>query len=458
MKKIFTISVLWAISLALLAQTQVEGNQSGTWTVENSPYQVIGELTVPNGETLIIEAGVEVNFQGYYKFTVQGNLQAIGTESDSIFFTTDNISVGWGGIRFDNTSLVNNMSYCRIEFGRTSGEYPDIHGGGMALMASDAIVSHCVFADNDATGEDNGMGGAVYCINTGSPSKFMNCKFIRNHAYGEGGAVKLTGDYGIEFFDCRFLENDCNYGGGAISLYSVDGTVMNFCLFANNYTMYASGGAIHTLGIGNAFSLNNCTLASNNAVTGDGGGIYLVNGTAAIINTIIYDNDGMYSDNLFIGFGGAADVNYCNTNFPDGASGSNNINENPMFQDANNQNFQLQETSACIDAGTDIGYEFYGIAPDMGCYEFGIPTFIDEQEKNESFAFPNPATDVLRLENTSLAKAYTIVDITGKTVLEKQFNGQHNTTIDVSALKEGVYFLRVSLQNNHIKVQRFVKL
>ena len=27
-------------------------------------------------------------------------------------------------------------------------EYPDIHGGGMALLTSDAVVSNCVFADN----------------------------------------------------------------------------------------------------------------------------------------------------------------------------------------------------------------------------------------------------------------------------------------------------------------------
>ena len=439
------------------AQTTVEGNQSGIWTAANSPYQVIGEIIVPNGQILTIEAGVEVNFQGYYKLTVQGNLQAIGTESDSIFFTTDNSAIGWGGIRFDNTNNLNHLNYCRIEFGKSSGEYPDIHGGGMALLGSSAIISNSVFADNDATGEDNGMGGAVYGYNTGSPSKFVNCKFIRNYAYGEGGAVKLTGDMGMEFLECTFLENDCLYGGGAISLYSVYGTIINYCLFADNYTMYASGVAIHTLGIGNSFSLNNCTIASNDAVTGDGGGIYLVNGTADIVNTIIYDNNGMYSDDLFIGFGATANVNYCNTNFPDGASGSNNINVNPLFQDASNQNFQLQETSACIDAGTDIGYEFYGIAPDMGCYEFDPTTFIHEYTINELFAYPNPTTGILNLEKFSDANGFIIIDITGKTIIQKPFNDALNTSIDISELKDGIYFLRVLRNDNQDRVQRFVK-
>lgn len=457
MKKTLLISILWAISLGLFAQTQVEGNQSGTWTAANSPYQVIGEIIVPNEQILTIEAGVEINFQGYYKFTVQGNLQAIGTESDSIFFTTDNSAIGWGGIRFDNTNNLNNLNYCRIEFGKSSGEYPDIHGGGMALLGSSAIVSNSVFADNDATGEDNGMGGAVYAYNTGSPSKFVNCKFIRNHAYGEGGAVKLTGDMGMEFLECIFLENDCLYGGGAISLYSVYGTIINYCLFADNYTMYASGGAIHTLGIGNSFSLNNCTIAGNEAVTGDGGGVYLVNGAASIANTIIYDNNGMYSDDFFIGFGAAADLNYSNSNIPDDATGSNNITVNPLFQDASNQNFQLQETSPCIDAGTDIGYEFNGAAPDMGCYEYDPTSFINEYEKNETLAYPNPTTGILNLENISNAKGFMILDITGKTVLQKQFNDALNTSIDVSELNNGVYFLRVLTSNSQDRVQRFVK-
>lgn len=182
MKKLTTLIFLIAISSGIIAQTQVSGNQSGTWNAYNSPYQVIGEIIVPSGEILTIGAGVEVNFQGHHKFTVQGNLQALGTETDSIFFTTDVPATGWGGIRFDDSDDISNLSYCRIEYGKTSGSYPDIHGGGMALLTSDAVVSNCIFADNDATGEDNGMGGAVYAINTGSASGpltfFTNCKFL----------------------------------------------------------------------------------------------------------------------------------------------------------------------------------------------------------------------------------------------------------------------------------------
>lgn len=185
----------------VLAQTVVNGNQSGVWTSAGSPYQVTGEIIVPAGQTLSIEPGVEVNFQGHYKFTVNGDLQAVGTKSGPIAFTTDNPSTGWGGIRIDSDDICR-LAYCRIEFGKTAGDYPDMHGGGLALLGSDAVVSNCVFADNDATADDLGMGGAVYATGTGSLAepltRFIDCKFIRNHAYGEGGAIKFAGDYNTE--------------------------------------------------------------------------------------------------------------------------------------------------------------------------------------------------------------------------------------------------------------------
>ncbi|RLD54153.1 MAG: hypothetical protein DRJ05_15185, partial [Bacteroidetes bacterium] len=180
MKKLFTFIILFALSTSTFAQTEVSGDQTGTWTAENSPYLVIGEITVPSGQVLNIEAGVEVNFQGQYKFNVLGNLQAIGTEADSIFFTTDNQATGWGGIRFDGSNGISTVSYCRIEFGKTSGDYPDNHGGAMAFFGADAVVSNCVFADN-STEEAEGMGGAVYGYNTGSMSGpltlFTDCLF-----------------------------------------------------------------------------------------------------------------------------------------------------------------------------------------------------------------------------------------------------------------------------------------
>ncbi|MCK5774533.1 MAG: T9SS type A sorting domain-containing protein [Bacteroidales bacterium] len=454
--RIFLLAFFLFSIVNLFSQTQVEGDQFGNWELQNSPYEVVGEINIPSGEVLTIEAGVEVNFQAYYKFTVNGNLQALGTVTDSIYFTCDSPEIGWGGIRFNETNSINNLDYCRIEFGKTGAEYPDIHGGAMALIASDVIASNCVFADNDATGEDNGMGGAIYGINTGSPSKFIDCTFIRNHAFGEGGAVKFTSDLGTEFIGCQFLNNDCLYGGGAISLYSVIGTKMIYCLFADNYTMYSNGGAVHTLGGGNILSFDNCTLTGNEAVTGEGGAVVLAYANGTFTNTIVYQNEGAYGDDVYLSFGGEATINYCHLNMPDGATGSNNISGNPLFVNADNQDYRLQETSSCIDAGTDIGYEFIGDAPDMGCFEYDPSTAVEELTKTEVKMFPNPAQDMIFIDGALSIEGYWITDISGNVVIQESNNNSLN--VDVSSLKKGYYMITVCVDDDHVNTHSFIKL
>ncbi|RKY90236.1 MAG: hypothetical protein DRQ13_12885, partial [Ignavibacteriae bacterium] len=103
---ISTIAILFLVTMAN-AQTSVSGPVSGVWILTGSPYNVIGDIEIQNGQSLIIEPGVEVNFQGHYKFFVNGNLQAVGTEADTIFFTTDDQVTGWGGIRIDSYEISN---------------------------------------------------------------------------------------------------------------------------------------------------------------------------------------------------------------------------------------------------------------------------------------------------------------------------------------------------------------
>ena len=392
----------------------------------------------------------------FSKFTVNGNLQALGTIEDSIYFTTDLPETGWGGIRFDDSEGMNNLNYCRIEFGKSSGDYPDMHGGAMALLNSNVMITNTVVADNDATADDNGMGGAIYGINTGSPSKFIDCTFIRNHAYGEGGAIKFTSDLGTEFIGCQFLNNDCLYGGGAISLYSVLGTKMTYCLFADNYTMYSGGGAVHTLGGGNTLFFENCTLTGNEAVTGEGGAVILSYASGTFINTIIYDNPGPYGDDVYLSIAGQASINYCHADIPDGATGSNNINGNPLFIDANNQDYNLQETSACIDAGTDIGYEFYGDAPDIGCLEYDPTTGLNDIRTTGIKIYPNPAQDIIFIDEAIGIQSYWITDVFGKVVIPESHN--ENLSVDISSLMKGYYFLNIQSDNYQIKTQSFIKI
>lgn len=76
--------------LPKVAGTEVSGTiGTQTWTQANSPYWITGNVTVPAGSTLTIEPGVQVAFNGSFTFVVEGALNADGTSSNEITFTSN---------------------------------------------------------------------------------------------------------------------------------------------------------------------------------------------------------------------------------------------------------------------------------------------------------------------------------------------------------------------------------
>jgi hypothetical protein len=85
---LFGVLLILSANLIVYADTPVSGNVSGVWDINGSPYLVMGDLTVPNNQTLEILPGVQVIFQDHYLFTVNGVVRAQGTAADSIEFTS----------------------------------------------------------------------------------------------------------------------------------------------------------------------------------------------------------------------------------------------------------------------------------------------------------------------------------------------------------------------------------
>ncbi|MBM3404219.1 MAG: hypothetical protein FJY10_04950 [Bacteroidetes bacterium] len=89
---------------------EVIGDVQGRWDVDT--VKVIGNIRVPAGDVLTIDPGVVVQFDRFYRLTVEGRLLAEGQQSDSIIFTirdTANFSDftsnrgAWNGMVFSNT-------------------------------------------------------------------------------------------------------------------------------------------------------------------------------------------------------------------------------------------------------------------------------------------------------------------------------------------------------------------
>lgn len=71
-----------------------------------------------------------------------------------------------------------------------------------------------------------------------------------------------------------------------------------------------------------------------------------------------------------------------------------------------------------------------------------IGTGVDPQKKSAIFIYPNPARDVLSIEIEGVfVESTRIYDALGRVVWKKNDRWTHETTINVSSLKPGMYFL-----------------
>ena len=131
-------------------ETYVSGNVDGTWTTVNSPYIVTNNLVLQPADTLIIDPGVEVRFDGNYRFDIFGTLFAIGTESNMVTFT-NNGGTNWMSINFSDTSNDSSkLQYCIITDGSESGYDP--YRGVINCNESSPTISHNTIKNNDDKG------------------------------------------------------------------------------------------------------------------------------------------------------------------------------------------------------------------------------------------------------------------------------------------------------------------
>ena len=120
-----TLFLLFLSPTLLIAQTVIPGGTvSGQWTLDGSPYLIQGDIIIADDTVLDIEAGVQVEFQGYYYLRCEGQINAIGTENDTIIFTASNPFCCWDGIDFvdlDYNSMDSSrLEFCEISYGKAS--------------------------------------------------------------------------------------------------------------------------------------------------------------------------------------------------------------------------------------------------------------------------------------------------------------------------------------------------
>jgi len=146
--------------------TALSGALSGTLRVADSPYHVTADIYVEPASTLTIEAGVQILFSGFFSFTVEGRLIAVGSPENNIVFNststnTSNSRGNWEGIKFTNPNTTSIMEYCTIEDGALYVDYSEEFRGAIHCDGSSPVIKKCIMVDNGYN--------AVYTQNNAAP-------------------------------------------------------------------------------------------------------------------------------------------------------------------------------------------------------------------------------------------------------------------------------------------------
>jgi hypothetical protein len=418
MKKIFLIISAMIFSFGIVAQTPVPGgNVSGTWTEAGSPYLIQGNIIIPNGNTLTIQPGVKIEFQGNYNLQVSGRILAVGLDTATILFTASNPETGFNAISFLSTAATNDSSifdYCRIEHGNNKfPTWPDACGGAIQSDSFNKIrIGHCTFFHNRAeehpagghpsggaialgygasiliqnsTFENNvsDWGGAIGCYMEANPI-IRNNIFKNNLAYTYAGAICIADTTSPVITGNQFIENTANGYGGAITLiptsvFTYINPIIEWNLFYKNHAD-SDGGAIEMNSPANPLIRNNTFIYNTAGNVGGGIDFYMLTGVAPVItNSIFWGNTAAEGSQVYIMNPGVMpDFYYCDIEGGTAAFGGAtftgeyifNIDENPLFCDTaeTDYDFHLQGISPCRETGDSSCMPATGKRCDMGAY------------------------------------------------------------------------------------------
>lgn len=407
---LFLIIPTLYFSFQLSAQNpQLQGLISSNTTWSNDTIEIVDDIVIDSNVVLTIEPGTFIHIKGYYSIWSYGSIKAIGTETDSIFFThldtlnhndTSTIQGGWHGIRFlprtsKDTSF---FKYCRVTNGKAIVPkswvpyYDNPHNCGGNIYGDNfgsVVLSNC----NISNGIVKANGGGINLEN-GDYVLIENCDFMDNHSYSEiGGGAFLSKIEEVHIRNCLFYNNECYFhtaiytggqGSGVGIQYSLGYTahalIENNRFFNNKtnagtifdsyYNTTVTGNIICNnfgSGICNGHMFNHAEYINNtiiNNVAWVWSGITTLSSDVKIINNIVRNNFAYpnfpFEQIYNVGTSPIPEVSFSNIEF--GYEGEGNIDYDPLFANptigigqgynALNADWTLLDNSPSINNGT----------------------------------------------------------------------------------------------------------
>jgi hypothetical protein len=250
------------------------------------------------------------------------------------------------GAAFENIEVLNNTAAYM--------------GGGVFLQKGVAAFKQMVIAENENGYQQQGRqgGGMMFAFSGGT----LEDVIIKDNITGDsGGGLWINNGIGLTFDKVTITNNTSTYNGAGIVLMQSEPIGMTRTTIANNLLAGDANGNV-----------------------GQGDGMWSMFTNVAISNSIFYGNTGTGNEVVRMGgdyFYMVYSLTGDEANYSDYSLGS--ITGNPLFVDAENDDYSLQDDSPCIDAGTvELSFEgneyyiddYFGLAPDMGSHEWVLPS------------------------------------------------------------------------------------
>lgn len=196
------------------------------------------------------------------------------------------------------------------------------NGGAIALLRSSADIVRASFGDNSAVDltVQNVRGGAL--VATDSQVSIANSVFSDNSAQGGttdfGGAIENWGGSRMEIFNTLFVGNAAT-----------------------------TGAAVHNEADGTTLQVINSTFYGN-APSGTGGTLYNLSGAVSIANSILWNGG---APTIANSSSPTTETTVASSDVQGGYAGTGNLDVDPKFVDAADDDFHLAGDSPVLDQG-----------------------------------------------------------------------------------------------------------
>jgi parallel beta-helix repeat protein len=264
----------------------------------------------------------------------------------------------------------------------------------------------------------NNGGAGIYLGHNHVKIYENNIHYNARNTDGDGHGIYMAGVEYCEVYDNKFHHNQNDMYSAGIRMGGDHNIVRNNESYENDMGMYVVDGSSDHLRSARYNMIRN-NLIYKNVITGielngaqqnefynntlyggEGWGLALVGGNYNTSEDNVFKNNIVYYTGLpegweLIRIGEGNDAGYVedyNILYPDrsyfaniggnlysfaqyrsaSSQGGHSINQDPLFVDAENNDFHLAPNSPAINAGVDVGLPFTDSAPDMGTFEYGM--------------------------------------------------------------------------------------